>query len=89
MFVIYDSTNQFFTRLMQAKDAQIHGSEEDRSGYLKRLKHFAVKSLKSIFKLKKLNKTIPDAFIYVRGDESSHFRERGLSREHRAKTSPA
>lgn len=74
---------------MMAKDAQKHGSGEDRSGYLKRLKHFAISSLKSIFKIKKLNQTIPDAFIYVRGDESSHFRERGSSSKHRAKAYPA
>jgi hypothetical protein len=86
MFVLYDSTKQFFTRLMMAKDAQIHGSGEDRSGYFKRLKHFAISSFKSIFKL---NKTIPDAFIYIRGDESSHFRERGSSSKHRAKFHPA
>jgi hypothetical protein len=89
MFVLYDSTNEFFTRLMMAKDAQVHGSEEDRSGYFKRLKHFAVNSLKSLFKIKKLNQTFPDAFIYVRGDQSSHFRERGLSKEHRTKLYPA
>jgi len=89
MFVLYDSTKQFFTRLMMAKDAQIHGSDEDRSGFFKRLKHFAINSFKSIFKLKKLNKTIPDAFIYIRGDESSHFRERGSSSKHRAKFHPA
>ena len=69
MFVLYDSTKQFFTQLMRAKDVQPHGSGADRSGYFKRLKHFAVRSLKSIFKLKKLNQSIPDAFIYVRGDE--------------------
>jgi hypothetical protein len=89
MFVLYDSTKQFFTRLMMAKDAQVHGSEEDRSGYLKRLKHFAISSLKSVFKIKKLNQTIPDAFIYVRGDDSSHFRERGFSRVHRTHIYPA
>ncbi len=86
MFVLYDSTQQFFTRLMMAKDAQVHGSGENRSGYWKRLKHFAVQSIKSLFKL---NKTIPDAFIYVRGDESSHFRERGLSKKQRSKVYPA
>jgi hypothetical protein len=89
MFVLYDSTKQFFTRLMMAKDAQPHGSDEHRSGYLKRLKHFAINSVKSLFKIKKLNQTTSDAFIYVRGDESSHFRERGLSKLHRAKIYPA
>ena len=89
MFVLYDGTKQFFTRLMQAKNAQKHGSEEDRTGYFKRLKHFASKSSKSLFKIKKFNQTIPDAFIYVRGDESSHFRERGISALHRSTIYPA
>ncbi|CAF4370432.1 unnamed protein product [Rotaria sp. Silwood2] len=89
MFVLYDSTKQFFHRLMMAKDAQIHGSEEHRSGYFKRLKHFALSSLKSVFQSKKLNESIPYAFIYVRGDESSHFRERGISQIHRKTIYPA
>jgi hypothetical protein len=89
MFVLYDSTKQFFARLMMAKNAQLHGSDEHRSGYLKRLKHFAVNSFKSIFQIKKLNQSIPDAFIYVRGDESSHFRERGSSEGYRKKFYPA
>ncbi len=89
MFVLYDSTKQFFTRLMMAKDSQVQGSEEHRSGYFKRLKHFTINSLKSLFKIKKFNQSIPDVFIYVRGDESSHFRERGLSKEHRQKNYPA
>ncbi|CAM4833813.1 unnamed protein product [Rotaria magnacalcarata] len=89
MFVLYDSTKQFFNQLMMAKDAQKHGSEEHRSGYFKRLKHFAVSSLKSLFHLKKLNQSVPYAFIYVRGDESSHFRERGISKAQRTATYPA
>ena len=89
MFVLYDSTKEFFARLMTAKDAQVQGSEEHRSGYFKRLKYFALNSVKSIFKLKKMNQTVPDAFIYVRGDESSHFRERALSKLRRAKDYPA
>ncbi|CAF4625672.1 unnamed protein product [Rotaria sp. Silwood1] len=89
MFVLYDSTKQFFNRLMMAKDAQTHGSEEHRSGYFKRLKHFTLNSLKSIFHSKKLNKSIPYSFIYVRDDESSHFRERGISQLHRKTIYPA
>lgn len=89
MFVLYDSTKEFFARLMMAKDAQVQGSDEHRSGYFKRLRHFAVNSLKSVFKLQKLNRTLPEAFIYVRGDESSHFRERALSKLHRVKDYPA
>ena len=89
MFVVYDSTKEFFTRLMMAKDAQEHGSDEHRSGLFQRLKHFAVNSFKSVFHLKKLNESVPEAFIYVRGDESSHFRERGASKERRKKDYPA
>ena len=88
MFVIYDPTKEFFSQLMRAKDAQVHGSDEHRTGYYKRLKHFALNSLKSVFNLKKLNRSMPDAFIYVRGDESSHFRERG-PKEQRKKLYPA
>ncbi|CAF1076450.1 unnamed protein product [Didymodactylos carnosus] len=76
MFVLYDSSKQLFKRLMQAKNTQKH-SDEHQTGYLNRLKQFALHPIKSIFKSKELNKSIPDAFIYVRGDESSHFRERG------------
>ena len=72
-----------------AKNAQKSGSEEHRSGYLKRLKYFAMNSLKSLFKIKKLNQSISHAFIYVRGDESSHFHERGHSGRHRKKFYPA
>ena len=88
MFVLYDPTSQFFTRLMMAKDAQVQGSDAHRTGYYKRLKHFALSGLKSILNLKKLNRSTPDAFIYVRGDESSHFRERG-PKEQRTKIYPA
>lgn len=89
MFILYDSTKQFFNQLMMAKDSQPHGSEENRSGYYKRLKHFGVSTLKSVLHLKKLNESTSHAFIYVRGDESSHFRERGTSREQRKNVYPA
>ena len=85
MFVLYDPTKQFFTQLMRSKDTQKHGSGEDRSGYYKRLKYFTLNTFKSLFKSKKLNESIPDDFIYVRGDESSHFRERGIKADRKKK----
>ena len=85
MFVLYDSTNHFFSQLMRAKDAQKHGSGEDRSGYYKRLKYFTLSSIKKLFNSKRLNASIPDSFIYVRGDESSHFRERGKKADRKKK----
>lgn len=88
MFVLYDPSKQFFTQLMRSKDAQKHGSGEDRSGYYKRLKYFTLSSIKKLFHSKRLNESIPEAFIYVRGDESSHFRERG-KQEDRKKKYPA
>lgn len=88
MFVLYDSTKQFFTQLMKAKETQKHGSGEDRSGYYKRLKYFTLSHLKKLFNSKKLNQSIPETFIYVRGDESSHFRERG-KKDDRKKKYPA
>ena len=79
MFILYDSTKEFFNQLMTAKKAQKSGSEEQRSGYFKRLKYFATNSIESLFKIKNLNQSIPHAFIYVRGDECSHVRERKYS----------
>ncbi|UJR16762.1 hypothetical protein I4U23_003662 [Adineta vaga] len=84
MFILYDSTKQFFTRFMTAKDAQPYGSEEQLSGYYKRLKHFVMNSLTSILNLIKLARSTPKSFIYVRGDESSHFRERGPKDERKS-----
>jgi hypothetical protein len=89
MFVVYDSTRAFFARLMMAKNSQVHGSDEKHSGYFQRLKQFALAGLKSILNRNHgSNRNVSDVFIYVRGDESSHFRERGSKRV-RQKLSPA
>ena len=77
MFVLYDSTQSFFGQLMLTKNTQPH-SNEHRSGYLRRLVHFALDSIKSIFRLLlRRNSSVRIPFIYMRGDESSHFHERG------------
>ncbi len=62
---------------MMAKNAQNH-SNENRSGYIRRLRYFALDLSMSIFRMvsrRKSSMQLP--FIYLRGDESSHFRERG------------
>jgi hypothetical protein len=77
MFVLYDSTEQFFHQLMMAKDAQ-HHSNEHRSGYVRRLQNFTFDVIK--FTIRTLFRQKPagqSPFIYLRGDESSHFHERG------------
>jgi hypothetical protein len=77
MFVLYDSTERFFAQLMMAKDAQDH-SNEHRSGYIRRLRYFALDSTKCIFRMISRRKSsVQSPFIYLRGDESSHFHERG------------
>ncbi len=77
MFVLYDSTERFFTQLRMAKNAQ-HHSNEHRSGYVRRLCHFALGFIRFISRIILQRKSsIQSPFIYLRGDESSHFRERG------------
>ncbi len=77
MFVLYDSTQRFFTQLMMAKNAQNH-SNEHRSGYIRRIRHFALDSVRSAFRMLSRRKfSVQSPFIYLRGDESSHFHERG------------
>ena len=48
MFVLYDSTERFFTQLMTAKNNQLH-SDEHRSGYFRRHAYFFIDLLKSLF----------------------------------------
>jgi len=77
MFVLYDSTEHFFAQLMMAKNAQNH-SNEHRSGYIRRLRHFTFDSIKMIFRILSRRKaSVELPFIYLRGYESSHFNERG------------
>ncbi|CAF0767267.1 unnamed protein product [Adineta ricciae] len=77
MFILYDSTERFFTQLMIAKNNQLH-SDEHRSGYFRRPAYFFIDLLKSLFNFLRQRKTsFYRPFIYLRGDESSHFHERG------------
>lgn len=73
LFVLYDPTERFFNQLMRAKINQEH-SDEHRSGFVRRPFYFAVDFIKSIFR-RWSSRYVP--LIYLRGDESSHFRERG------------
>lgn len=88
MFILYDSSKQFFARLMAAKDAQPSKGNADLTGYYNRLKHFALHSLHSIIDSDESQRSASNELIYVRGDESSHFRERGPE-EDRKTTYPA
>jgi hypothetical protein len=75
MFLLFDSTNQIFGQLMKAKNEQKSGDGAKYSGYFNRLKHMGQQAVSDV--LKKAPKE-SDTFIYVRGDESSHFHgERG------------
>jgi hypothetical protein len=88
MFVLYDPTERFFTQLMMAKNAQ-HHSNEHRSGFARRLYYFALDFIRFILRIflrQKSSTQLP--FIYLRGDESSHFRERG-NRHDRCHVYPA
>jgi hypothetical protein len=77
MFVLYDDTGNFFTQLMLAKNAQQH-SNEYRSGFIRRLQYFAYDFIRYIWMLVTCQKsTVYSPLIYLRGDESSHFHERG------------
>ena len=78
MFVIYDSTKRLFNQLMMAKNIQ-NNNNDYRSGYIQRPFYFFIHFLKSILDLLLMRKSTYDRFplIYLRGDESSHFRERG------------
>jgi len=77
MFVLYDSTEHFFAQLMMAKNAQ-HHSNEHRSGYIRRIRHFALDSAKFTFRmLLRRKSSVQSPFIYLHDDESSHFHERG------------
>lgn len=83
MFIIFDPSNAIFDRFMKAKDNQKSGDGSKHVGYLKRFKHMGSQAFNSLFKRKKnvkneSNLIESDTFIYVRGDESSHFHgERG------------
>jgi hypothetical protein len=90
MFVIFDSTNQIFDRLMKAKDEQKSGDGAKHAGYFKRIKHMGSQAITSLFKKSKKSELIEsDTFIYVRGDESSHYHGERGSKGDRTRDYPA
>jgi len=56
MFVIFDSTNKIFDRLMKAKAEQKAGDGAKNAGYFKRFKHMGSQAFNKLFKKsKKMN----------------------------------
>lgn len=86
MFVLFDSTNQIFNRFMQAKDQQKSGDGAKYSGYFNRLKNMGQQALADLFKK---GPKESDTFIYVRGDESSHYHDERGSKYDRKNAYPA
>jgi hypothetical protein len=86
MFVLFDSTNKIFGQIMKAKDEQKSGDEAKYAGYFKRLKHMGHEAIKELFKH---SNEQSDTFIYVRGDESSHFHGERGSKSDRTRDYPA
>lgn len=77
MFVLYDSTRRLFPQLMMAKQKQIQNNDH-RSGYVRRPQSFALDSIDhGLRMISGRSSTIEAPLIYLRGDESSHFHERG------------
>jgi hypothetical protein len=79
---------------MKAKDEQKSGDGAKHAGYLKRMKHMGSQAINSLFKKSKKSgeKTElieSDTFIYVRGDESSHFHGERGSKIDRTQNYPA
>jgi len=91
MFVVFDSTNQIFDRLMKAKAEQKSGDGAKHAGYFKRFKHMGSQALNSLLKNKNKNSEVieSDTFIYVRGDESSHYHSERGSKSDRSRDYPA
>jgi len=86
MFVIFDSTNTIFEQFMKAKDQQKSGDDAKHSGYFKRLKYMGQQAIEDLVKNSN-NKS--DTFIYVRGDESSHYHGERGSKWDRTREYPA
>jgi hypothetical protein len=90
MFVLFDSTNQIFDQLMKAKDQQKSGDGAKHVGYFKRFKHMSSQALNSLLKKSKKSELVEsDTFIYVRGDESSHYHGERGSKLYRTRDYPA
>lgn len=86
MFVLFDATNQIFNQFMRAKDEQKSGDEAKYSGYFNRLKHMGKQAISDLFKK---GPKESDTFIYVRGDESSHYHDERGSKDDRKSAYPA
>ncbi|CAF0958598.1 unnamed protein product [Adineta ricciae] len=90
MFVVFDSTNKIFEKFMEAKAQQKSGDGAKHAGYLKRLKHMGSQAIHSLIKSSKKSQLVEsDTFIYVRGDESSHFHSERGSKWDRTREYPA
>jgi len=94
MFVVFDSTNKIFDRFMKAKSEQKSGDGAKHAGYFKRLKHMGSQAINSLMKNAKKSEQKSDliesdTFIYVRGDESSHYHGERGSKWDRTRDYPA
>ncbi|UJR23881.1 hypothetical protein I4U23_026853 [Adineta vaga] len=94
MFVIFDSTNKIFDKFMKAKEEQKSGDGAKHAGYFKRLKHMGSQAIQSLIKSAKKSDSKSDliesdTFIYVRGDESSHYHGERGSKWDRTRDYPA
>jgi hypothetical protein len=75
---------------MKAKNEQKSGDGAKHAGYFKRFKHMSSQAFHSLFKKSKKNELVEsDTFIYVRGDESSHFHGERGSKIDRTQNYPA
>ncbi len=86
MFVLFDSTNRIFGQLMKAKNEQKSGDEAKYAGYFNRLKHMGHQAISDVLKDSPQQS---DTFIYVRGDESSHYHGERGSKLDRTRDYPA
>lgn len=71
---------------MKAKDEQKSGDEAKYSGYFNRLKHMGKQAFAALFEK---GPKESDTFIYVRGDESSHYHDERGSKYDRKSSYPA
>ena len=76
---------------MKAKTEQKSGDGSQYAGYFQRLKHMTVQAFEKVFGQKNdKSDVIPsDTFIYVRGDESSHYHEERGPKDDRTREYPA
>lgn len=76
---------------MKAKDEQKSGDGSQYAGYFPRLKHMTGQAFAQLFgqKKDKSELILSDTFIYVRGDESSHYHEERGPKDDRTREYPA